>query len=264
MPLAMEVVAGRVTNPGAVLTALTADTNNTFTVRDAPDTGAIWMEELWAQQATAGEIRITSPRLHDNVQGLRFQSPAGVIRSFFGDEMRQRLYANDPLVIQQSGGGAETDCAAFLAYYEDITGISQNLHTWEETAPRIQEFMGHVVQVTAPTTAGDWSAGNPLTSFSSQQKADAVYAWLGYVCATPELAVGMQGADTGGLRVGGPGPTEPIETRDWFTSLARNTGKPYIPYVKANNFASTTLSVARATTAGGPDSVTLILARLSS
>lgn len=263
MPLGMEVVAGRVLNPGGALSALTADSGNTFTVRDAPDSGAIWLEELWAQQATAGEVRITSPRLHDNVQGLRFESPAAVVRSFFGDEMRQRLYANDPLTVQQSGGGAETDCAAMLVYYEDITGISQNLHTWEETAPRIAEFMGHVVAVNAPTTAGDWGAGAALNSFSSQQKADQVYAWLGYICATPCLAVGMQGADTGGLRVGGPGPLEPIETRDWFTSLARNTGKPYIPYIKANNFASTTLAQVRATTAGGPDNVTLIFARLS-
>jgi len=263
MGLGMEVVCGRVLNPGGALTAVTADSGNSFTVRDAPDTGAIWLEELWAQQATAGEVRLRSPRLHDNVQGLRFQSPAGVIRSFFGDEMRQRLYANDPIIVEQSGGGAETDTVGMLVYYEDINGISQNLHTWEETSPRIAEFMGHLVQVTAPTTAGDWSAGNFLNSFSSQQKADAVYAVLGYICATAELAVGIQGADTGGLRVGGPGPLEPIETRDWFTSLARNTGKPYIPWIKANNFASTLLSVARTTTAGGPDNVTLILARLT-
>lgn len=259
---AIEVLAFRALNPGASLTTVTDDTGSPHTVRDAPEVSAIWLEELWAQNATAGEVRVTSPKLHDNVQGLRFQSPANAIRSFLGDEVRQRLYANDPLTIQISGGGAETDCVGAVVYYDDITGIRQELHTWEETAPRILEFMGHVVQVTGPTTAGDWSAGNTLNSFSSQQKADEVYALLGYVCATAELAVGVQGADTGGLRVGGPGTTEALETRDWFTSLARNTGKPCIPYIKANNFASTTLAVARATT-GGTDNVSLLFARLS-
>lgn len=262
MGLGIEVVAGRVVNPGAALTAVTADTNNTLTVRDAPDTSAIWLEDIWSQNATGGELRITSPRLHDNLQGIRCQIPAGVIRGAFADEMRHRLYANDPLTVQLSGGGAETDVACLMVYYEDINGISQNLHTWEEIQPRIVEFMGHVVQVTGPTTAGDWSAGNTLNSFSSQQKADESYALLGYENATAVAAIGVQGADTGGLRIGGPGPLEPLETRDWFISLARNTGKPCIPVIKANNFASTLVSEVKATS-GGTDSVTLWLARLT-
>lgn len=262
MGLGLEVVAGRVLNPGGTLTALTADTNSSFTIRDAPDTAAVWLEDLWAQNATGGELRITSPRLHDNVQALRVEVPAAVIRGAFADEMRQRLYANDPLTIQMSGGGAETDVACLLVYYEDIAGIQQNLHTWEEIQPRILEYMGHVVQVTGPTTAGDWSAGNLLNSFSSQQKADEQYALLGYDCATAVAALGVQGADTGGLKVGGPGPLEPLETRDWFISLAKATGKPCIPVIKANNFASTNLFEVKATT-GGTDSHTLWFARLS-
>ncbi len=259
---AIEVIAGRAVNPNGVLTTVTNNTGNTFTVRDAPDTGAIYVEELWAQAATACEMRLISPRLHDNVQGLRFQIPAAVVRSVLPDESRQRVYANDPLTMQISGGAAETDVACALMTYEDITGIKQELHTWEETSSRIVDYLGHVVQVTGPTTAGDWSAGNLLTSFSQQQKADNVYALLGYVTGTAVAAIGLAGADTGNLRVGGPGPLEPIETRDWFVSLARNTGKPFIPWIKANNFASTTVSEVKAT-AGGTDNVTLLFARLS-
>lgn len=262
MPLGMEVVAGRALNPNGVLTTVINDTGNTFTVRDAPDTSAIWLEDIWAQAATGAELRITSPRLHDNTQGIRAEVAGNVIRGLFADEMRQRLYANDPLAVQISGGAAETDVACALIYYEDINGISQNLHTWEEIQPRILEFMGHVVQVTGPTTAGDWSAGNALNSFSSQQKADEQYALLGYVTGTAVAAIGVVGADTGGLRVGGPGPQEPIETRDWFVSLARATGKPCIPIIKANNFPSTLVAEVKATS-GGTDSVTLWLARLS-
>lgn len=260
---AIEVLTARALNPGAALTAVTQNTASPITVRDAPEGAAIWLEEVWAQNATAGEVRFTSPKLHDNTQGLRFQAPAAVIRSYLGDEMRQRLYPNDPLNIAISGGGAETDVVGWLNYYDDISGILQNLFTWDQIVPRVLEYIVHLVQVTAPTTAGDWSAGNLLNSFSSQQKADEQYAVLGYLCATAEAAVGIQGADTGGLRIGGPGPTEPLETRDWFLSLSKNTGKPCIPVLKANNFASTTLAVSRATIAGGPDNVSLIMARLS-
>lgn len=260
---AFEVVAGRVTNPGATITALTANTGNTFTVRDFPESATAYIEEVWAQQATAGEVRLTSPRLHDNVQGLRFQSIAAQIRSFLGDEARQRVYANDVITYALSGGGAEVDSSAMIVQYSDLSGITQNLQTWDAVAPRIVDYMGHVVQVTGPTVAGDWSAGNALNSFSAQQKADNTYALLGYLCATAELAIGVAGADTGNLRVGGPGTTDPLETRNWFVRLSRNTGQPYIPILKANNFASSTLAVARNTT-GGTDNVTLLFARLSS
>lgn len=260
---AMEVVTGRVLNPNGVLTTVTNNTGNTFAVRDFSDPARAALEAVWAQMATAGEVRITSPRLHDNVQGIRLQIAAGVIRNQFPDELRQRLYANDVLTVQQSGGAAETDCVGTLIVYDDLGGVTQNLQTWEGVAPRIVDVVGHVVQVTAPTTAGDWSAGNALNAFSQQLKADNTYAILGYETATPELAVGISGSDTGNLRVGGPGPTEPTETRDWFVTLTRNTGLPLIPIIKANNQGSTLVSVARATAGGGPDNVTLILARLS-
>lgn len=259
---AMEVIAGRALNPGATLTTVTNNTGNSNVVRDFNDPSMTYIEELWAQAATAGEIRVISPRLHDNVQGLRFQIPAAVIRSVFPDEVRQRVYANDPLTLQISGGGAETDVLAALLTYGDLSGIQQNLQSWEAIQPRIVDYVGHVVQVTGPTTAGDWSAGNALNAFSQQLKADTAYAILGYETAVAEAAVGIAGPDTGNLRVGGPGPTEPLETRDWFVSLSRQTGVPLIPVIKANNAASTFVSICRATT-GGTDNVTLLLARLS-
>lgn len=259
---AFEVVTGRALNPGANLTTVTANTGNSFAIRDFPDTAQTYIEEVWSQNATAGEVRLTSPRLHDNVQGLRFQAPAAAIRSFLGEEARQRVYPNDTITAQISGGGAETDVVGMLVTYGELSGITQNLQTWDAIAPRIVDYMGHLVQVTGPTTAGDWSAGNALNSFSAQQKADQTYALLGYTCATADAAVGIAGADTGNLRVGGPGPTEALETRNWFVKISRQTGMPYIPVIKANNFASTLVSVCRAT-AGGTDNVSLLFARLS-
>lgn len=259
---ALEVLTGRALNPGAALTAVTNNTGNSFAIRDFADPSMAFLEELWGFAATAGELRVTSPRLHDNVQGLRYGLPANVIRSVWPDELRQRVYANDTLTVQVSGGGAETDTVGMVVTYDELGGITQNLQSWDGIAPRIIDVIGHEVQVTGPTTAGDWSAGNALNAFSQQLKADSTYAVLGYVTTTAATAIGISGSDTGNLRVGGPGPTEPLETRDWFVSLSRNTGKPLIPVIKSNNQGSTFVSVCR-NTAGGTDNVYLTLARLA-
>ena len=113
---AIEVVTGRVTNPGAAFTALTANTGNVFTVRDFPKEVPAYLHGLWTQQATAGQVRMRSPRFHDDTQGIRKISAAATVRNLFGDEQEQRLYPNDPLRFDMTGGGAEVDSAAYLLY----------------------------------------------------------------------------------------------------------------------------------------------------
>lgn len=259
---ALEVVTGRALNPGAALTALTANTNNSFSIRDFDRSSRAVIEGIWTQQATAGEVRLRSPRFHDDVQGIRLQAVASAPRNLLPDEFEQVVQPNDPLRFDISGGGAETDSAAFLVYYRDLAGVAARLFGWEEIKPRVVDVAGHVVQVTGPTTAGDWSAGNAINSFSDALKADTQYAILGYGVGTEVLAVGIAGSDTGNLRLGGPGPLEEVETRDWFVSLSKAHGTPHIPVFNSNNRASTLVSVAR-NTAGGTINVSLLLARLS-
>lgn len=259
---AMEVVTGRVLNPGAAVTALTANTNNSFTIRSFPEQSPAYMCGLWAQNATAGAVRIRSPRLHDNVQNIRFQSPAAQVRNLFGDYVSQKVYPNDPLTFEMSGGGAETDSAAFLAYYTDLPGVAARLAMWDQIKPRIKNLLTVEVGVTGPVTAGDWSAGTVITTTFDLLKADTDYAVLGYQAGTACLAVGLANSDTGNLRVGGPGPTESIETRDWFISLSEALKMPAIPVFNSNNRGSTNAFVAL-NTAGGTVTVDFALAELT-
>lgn len=259
---AIEVVVGRVTNPGATFTPLTPGTGQTFSVRDFPETSNAWLEGIWTQQATSGQVRVRSPRFHDDVQGIRKVANTGFIRNLFGDEENQRLFPNDPLRFDMTGGGAEVDAAALLLYYRDIGGIQARLATWEELRPRIVDMMGQVVDVTGPVTSGDWSAGTVITSPNDNLKADTDYAILGYEVNTESLAVAVSGTDTGNVRIGGPGPLDALETRDWFVSLAKNTGMPHIPIIQSNNRGNTQVFVARVGV-GGTIVVSLQLARLS-
>lgn len=262
MGYALEVVTGRVVNPGATLTALTANTGSSFTIRDFPETSLAMLEGIWAQQATAGAVRIRSPRMHDDVQGIRFQSAAASVRNFLNDWENQALFPNDPLRFEQSGGGAETDSAAFLVYYPDLPGINARLHMWPEVRARIVNLLTVEVAVAGPATAGDWSAGTAINATFDLLKADTDYAVLGYVTPTEVLAVAVNGSDTGNLRAGGPGPAEAIETRDWFVSMAEAKGTPHIPVFNSNNRGSTLVHVAR-NTAGGTVTLSLSLAQLA-
>ena len=260
---AMEVVTGRVVNPGATVTALTPNTNNTFTIRSFPDQSPAYISGLWAQNATAGAVRLRSPRLHDNVQNIRFQSPAAQVRNFLPDQAQQRAYPNDPLTFEMSGGGAETDSAAFLAYYSDLPGIAARLSMWDQIKPRIVNLVTVEVAVAGPVTAGDWSPGTVITTTFDLLKSDKDYAVLGYQAGTNCLAVAIQSSDTGNLKVGGPGPTESIETRDWFISLSNALNMPAIPVLNSNNKGSTNAFVAL-NTAAGTVTVDYLLAELAS
>lgn len=258
----IEIVTGRVTNPGATLTALTANTGNSFTVRAFDSGSAAWLHALWGQQATAGVIRVRSPKMHDAVQNLRYQNGAAVIRNLLPEPAQTRLYPTDVLTFEQSGGGAEVDSAALELYYDDLPGGDQKLALWEQVQPKIVNLLTVEVAVTGPTTSGDWSAGNALNASFDLLKADTLYALLGYTVDTASLAVGISGPDTSNYRLGGPGPTEPLEMRDWFIRQAMRRGKPYIPIINSNNRGGTLVSVAKVG-AGGTINVDLSLAELS-
>lgn len=261
MGKALELVIGRATNPGATLTAVTPGSGDSFTVK-AVSGGAIWLENMWAQEGSAGIVRVRSPRLHDNVQGIRFRVPASVIRALLADNVRQKLYSQDNLTVEIAGGAAEVDALALMVHYEDLGGVDGRLATYDQVAPRIQNILTQEVACTTSATAGDWPAGSALNATFDLLKANTDYAILGYEVDAACLAVTVRGPDTGNVRTGGPGPTEPLETRDWFVSLANAIGAPAVPVVNSANKGATVVSVA-STAASATVNVNLVIAELS-
>ena len=263
MGKALEVVTGRALNPGAGPTALVANTGNTFSIRSTDSDPGAELWGLWGQAATAGLVRLRSPRLHDNVQGLRYVLPAATVRNFLPDEATSPLYSQDTLVFEIGGGAAETDSAAFLVYYDDLGGSDARFATWDQLAPNVVEVTTIEVGVAGPVTAGDWSPGTALNATFDLLKANQDYAVLGYIAGTACNAVAISGPDTGNYRAGGPGPVEAVETRDWFVSLSKAHGKPCIPVINQANRANTLASVAL-NTAAGTVTVDFVVARLAS
>lgn len=258
---AVEVVTGRVVNPGAAFANVTANTDQSFAVRYHQTPGTAVLEEIWTQQGTGGQIRITSPNLHDDVVGIRMATHANAVRRLLPEEAEQVLMPQDTLQVELTGSAAATDSIAMLIRYADLPGIQARLHTWEEIKPRIEKLHGFPVAVTGPVTAGDWSAGNSIVTTVDELYANRDYAILGYTVDVESCAVAVSGSDTGHLKVGGPGPLLADETRAFFVDQSRRSGAGHIPVFNSANRSGTRVFVTKST-AGGTVNVTLLCALL--
>jgi hypothetical protein len=259
---AWETIAGRVVNPGAALTALTPNTADSFSVRSFQAGVLAFLDQMWAHEATPGVLRIRSPRLHDNVQNLRMTVPTASPRTLLPDPLFQPLYPQDVLTVELSGGGAETDVGVFQIYYTDLPGIAARFGSWDQVKPRVRNILTNEVDITGAATTGDWSAGTPMNTTFDLLKANVDYAVLGYETSASVAAVALRGPDTGNLRVGGPGTTEVIETKDWFIRQSNANGYPCIPIINAANKAGT-LAFQCSASASATTNVGWVLAELA-
>jgi len=262
MGLAYFLASGRATNPGAALTALTVNTGDSFTVPFFDSTQPGYLEQAWAHEATVGVFRIRSPKFHDNVQSIRLTVPETAAKPLLPDEADQPLVPMDQLIVELSGGGAETDVGVLAFYITNMAGANQQLASWEQVKPRILNMLTNEVDCTAPATIGNWNAGNALTLTFDQLHITSKYAVLGYEVSAACAAVAISGPDTSQLKCGGPGTLDSRVTRDWFVRQSIQTGRPHIPIINAANKGATSVFTLSAS-APAAINVGLILAELS-
>lgn len=256
------MLQGRIVNQ-ASLTAWTNDTGDSLAVRSFPfGQGNAYLEDVWALSATAGTIRVRSPRLHDNVQGIRMGIAASDPRPLLPDWFEQPLYPQDVLIVEQAGGGAETDCGALFVYYENVPGVDARLSDWNTIKPLMRNIIGVEVTPTSSATAGDYGAGVAINSSFDLLKANVDYAVLGYISPASVLTVGIRSVDFGNLRVGGPGHVQRDETRDWYVRQSIFSNRPMIPVFNAANKGATLVDVTD-TAVSTARTVQIILAELS-
>lgn len=263
MGIAAQVVSGRVTNPGATITAVTMDTGDSNTVRNANPGIPIRLLSAWAMGATAGVVRLRSPLLHDAVQGIRLRFSANNPDPLLPEYIGQLLMPQDVLTIEQSGGGAETDMLSLLVEYDDLPGASAQLSTWDAIRDQIEYVAGVECNLTTGATAGQYGDSQALNANFDLLKRNRYYAVLGYLTDTAFGTLGLTGADFGNLRVGGPGSTRNELTSGWFVDLAVRENAPRIPVFNSANVAGVTVDVATPATATAIN-VTFICALLKS
>lgn len=258
---AIDTVYTFVANPGAGPTAFAAAAGDSLNVRNFNSgTDQCYLEQMWRRGATAGYARVRSPRLHDNVTGLNLYSGEVIDTLSFPIEAAQPLAPVDALIVEGSGGGAETDAAVLSLYYTNIQGSNARLNGWGDISGLIKSYKPF--QVAAPAGANAWT-DTVITTTENQLHADTDYAVLGYRSSAAAGAVGIKGQETGNLRICGPGTTTTLDTTDWFLRNARLSGLPYIPVFNSNNRASVYVSAIDVAAVAGLI-VTLFCAELSS
>jgi hypothetical protein len=242
---ALDTVTAQGTAIGATIAALTAATGDSLAVKNCPLDKMARILSFFSDVQVAGTGRIRSARLHDNVQGIRFDTIIGDIRPYMPWGVSQRVYPNDVLVVELAGSavGGDLETIIMLLYYEDLPGISARFIAADELARRGGNLT--FVENTITTgTGGSYQGAEAINVEFDQFRAGGQYALVGYLIDTEMGAVCWRGPDTGNLRVAGPGEeTERELTSDWFVRLSKAFNLPLIPVISSENKAATLVDV---------------------
>lgn len=239
MGAAMELISGHVVAPGATFTALTMHAGSSLTVRNARLDSKVRLLQAWADHQVAGNVRIRSPKLHDNVQGIRLFSVASEVVPLLSDLTRQPLYPQDTLIVEVTGSGVAGDVESVgaLIYYEDLPGAEARFTTTMVLKERGVNYLA-VENTIATGVAGGFSGEEAINAEFDLFKANTDYALVGYRVSAECASVRWRGADTGNLGVGGPGNELGGQwTREWFIMLQRQHDVPLIPVFNSANKA---------------------------
>jgi hypothetical protein len=264
--LALDTISGFVTAPGATLTAWTLPSGDSLSVRNTALDKKVYLLDSWFFNQAAGIARIRSAKLHDNVQGIRERIP-GNSQAFplQPNSYAQRIYPQDALIVEQSGSavGGQIETGSLLVWYEDLIGVQANLVGPDEVMKRgIELFTQETVH--AAGVAGGYSGAVALNSTIDLMKANEDYALIGYTCDTQICSVAWRGADSGNLRVSGPGNILLRQlTREWFWRLSQRSGLPCIPVFNSANKSAITVDVVNNQVAAVTENLTSIFVHLA-
>jgi hypothetical protein len=246
MGMAMEITSGNTTAAGATPIAVTVLSGNSLTVKNANPNSKIWLLNLWTDNQVAGIVRLRSPKMHDNVQGLRFRAIVSEVQPLLPHYFRQPLYAQDVLILELSGSAVAGDIetASFLTFYEDLPGADARFMSPADIYNRMVNLLTVETSHVAGA-AGGYTGEVALNSSFDLLKANVDYALLGYQVNTETATLRMRGPDTANLGVGGPGDdTDKHMTRHWFEVLSERYQMPMCPVINAANKGATLCDIA--------------------
>ena len=262
MGLAWDTILTSAVNPGAGPTAFTgAVSGDSTVVRNFAPTDMAYLEHLIRRGAATGFARVRSALLADNVTGIQFFTGETPSVFMMPQERGEALNAQDNLIVEGSGGAAETDLILLGVYYTNLLGASARLHSWGDISGLVKHIKPVHVAVAASATIGQWK-DTLITATENLLAANTDYAVLGYGTDVALGAVGVKGQDTANLRITGPGTTLFEDTGNFFVAMDTATGRPHIPVINSANAGSTFVSVCDQAAATAAN-VTLILAELT-
>jgi len=241
MGSAIDTISGFVTAPGATFTAWTMALGDSLQIRNSNPQKRTLLLEAWAWNQAVGTLRLRSPKLHDNVQGIRWAIPANSVDFNLPYEVSQTLYPQDIIIAEQTGTatGGQIESGSVLVFYEDLPGVAGRFVSPQDIAKRGVNIVNVELSLT-PSAAGGYSGQLSLNAQFDLLQANTDYAVLGYLTNARAATVSIRGPDTGNLRASGPGePTKRDQTCQWFVRLSDRTGIPLIPVINSANKSGT-------------------------
>lgn len=264
MGTAIDTVLVDVHNAATTAVGLTnatvTNSGDSLNVRSFDSPAWAKMESIFVQTSGARQARVMSPRMHDNVTGLTWESAEIPSEFLLPQEVGEPMYSVDTLQVQLGAAASSDSTAALLMYYSDLEGVDQKLMTWAQVKASMVRLKTVEVAVTTSGTIGAWQ-DTVITTTENQLKADTSYALLGFQVSAALTCVGLKGPATGNMRICAPGNTETLDLTRYFVELGNMHGTPHIPRFKANDRAATYVSAA-ANTASAASDVYMILAQL--
>ena len=260
---ALDTVGYSGTAIGSTLAAGTIFTGDSFQIRNTNGNQPAWLVQIWSDHQVAGQVRVRSPKFHDNVDGIRFRAQVGVLNPQVPEGALQMLYPQDVLTGELAGSGVAGDIESVLLsiYYPDLPGANANLRTWDQVKPRIKNLVGMRIAMTIGSTAG-YNGARAINADVDLLKANTYYALLGGTTDVETAAITVKGPDTSNLRVAFPAENQiPHVTAGWFKRLSMATGFPLIPIINSANKGATQVEVVGDEN-GGTANTTLWLAEL--
>jgi hypothetical protein len=250
--VALDTITSTGTAIGATLAATTIAAGDSFQYKNTPPNGNIWLLGLWTDNQVAGEVRLRSPKMHDNVEALRYRAQIGVVKNLIPVGAPQKLYSQDVAIVELSGSAVAGDIESVVqqVYYDSLPGQDARLQTWEAIKGRIKNLLGVRIAITLGSTVG-YNGARAINADVDLLKANVDYAVLGMTTNTEAAAICLRGPDTANLRVSVPGEPDLTEdTSNWFKLLSQIYGLPTIPVINSANKGGTLIDAVNDENAG--------------
>lgn len=266
MPPALDTVTSTGTAIGATLAATTINTGDSFTVKNASLNSDVFLLNFWVDNQAAGQVRIHSPKLHDNTDAIRSRVRINCLEPLMPWGVPQRLIPQDTEIVDLAGSavGGDIESVVQLIYYADLPGQAARFITPDQLKQRGVNHFGNRLAITVGSTAA-YSGGRAINADQDLLKANTDYAVLGMTSDLRLAAICLRGPDTGNLRVSVPGWADVQRAMwrgaQWFRNLAEAYGLPLIPVINSANKGATQIDV-MGDENGGTSNVTLWLVEL--
>lgn len=266
MPPALDTVTSTGTAIGATIAATTINSGDSFTIKNAPLNSDVWLLNFWADVQAAGSVRIRSPKLHDNVDGIRSRTIVAGLEPLLPWGAPQRLYPQDTEIVELAGSAVAGDVESVtqLIYYADLPGQAGRFVGPDQLKQRTKQLLGVRLAITVGSTAA-YTGARAINADVDLLQANQDYALLGLTSDIRVGAICLRGPDTGNLRVSVPGSSLALGALSrwdtWFRTLSLAYGLPLIPVINSANKGATLIDVVGDEN-GGTANVTAWLALL--